>query len=157
MTVLVDAQGRPSRLAIYGASGFIGCHLLADLLRQGHQVRALARSKSKAEWLRRLGADVVLGDIRDYQIVRSVASGCDLVFHLVTKHFDQDNRLIIYRETNVAGTENVISAAADAGVRRLVFTSSVEVYGRLSREPATEETFPHPSSITTAPSWRPNV
>jgi nucleoside-diphosphate-sugar epimerase len=140
MTALIDAQGRPSRLAIYGASGFIGCHLLADLLRQGHQIRALARSKTKAEWLRRLGADVLLGDIRDPQIVRSVAAGCDLVFHLVTGRFDQAARLLAYRETNVLGTANVISAAVDAGVRSLVFTSSMSVYGRLSPELVTEET-----------------
>jgi dihydroflavonol-4-reductase len=111
-----------------------------ELLRDGHRVRALVRSKTKGEWLQRLGAEVVLGDIRDIQRVHSVAAECDLVFHLVTNRFENDNRLNSYIEANVVGTDNVMSAAAGAGARRLVFTSSVNVYGRLSAEPATEET-----------------
>jgi nucleoside-diphosphate-sugar epimerase len=128
------------RLAIYGASGFIGCHLLAEMLRDGHRVRALVRSKTKAAWLQRVGVEVVMGDIRDAQRVHSVAVGCDIVFHLVTNRFDDDNRLDSYLAANVIGTENVMSAATGAGVRRLVFTSSINVYGRLSARPATEET-----------------
>ena len=142
--VSINTLGKPCRLAIYGASGFIGCHLLLELLRDGHRVRALTRSKIKAEWLQRLGAEVIIGDIRDIQRVHSVATGCDLIFHLVTNRFEDDNRLRTYIGANVVGTENVMSAAIVAGVRRLVFTSSISVYGRLSAKPANEETAASP-------------
>jgi dihydroflavonol-4-reductase len=138
MTVLMNSENGPRHLAIYGASGFIGCHLAAALLRQGHHVRALVRSKTKAELLHRLGLDVVLGDIRDPQAVRLVAEGCSHVFHLVSNR--DDFRLAAYNATNVSGTANVISAAAEARVRRLVFTSSINVYGRLPADAATEDT-----------------
>ena len=90
MTVSLEAQCRSNRLAIYGASGFIGCHLLADLLRKGFQVRVLVRSKKKAEWLGRLGAEVIVGDIRDLQMVHSTVAGCDTVFQLVAHRFEID-------------------------------------------------------------------
>ena len=145
MTVSLEAQCRSNRLAIYGASGFIGCHLLADLLRKGFQVRVLVRSKKKAEWLGRLGAEVIVGDIRDLKMVHSTVAGCDTVFQLVAHRFEIDSRLIAYRETNIAGMRNVLCAAVDAGVRRLVFTSSINVYGRLSAEPVTEKTSASPT------------
>jgi nucleoside-diphosphate-sugar epimerase len=146
MTVSLAPKSRSSRLAICGASGFIGCHLLASLLRKGFEVRALVRSKKKAEWLGRVGADVIVGDIRDLRTVNSAIAGCDTVFQLAAHRSGTDSRLTAYRETNIAGMRNVLSAAVDAGVSRLVFTSSVSVYGRLSAAPATEET---PASPTT--------
>jgi dihydroflavonol-4-reductase len=107
-------------------------------------VRVLARSRTKGKWIERLGAEVVLGDVRDAGPVRAVAAGCNVVFHLATHRLEEDARWRSFREVNIVGTENVM-AAADAGGCRVVYSSSVNVYGRLSAEPANEETPTRPT------------
>lgn len=127
------------RALVTGAGGFIGSHLTQALVADGWEVRALVRYSSHDQ----LGAlahlspeelravDVVLGDLRDDGAVRAAMQGCDVVLHLgaiisIPYSYRSPKEVV---ETNVVGTLNVLTAARDLGVRRVVHTSTSEVYG----------------------------
>jgi dihydroflavonol-4-reductase len=111
---------------VTGASGFLGWHVARLLVEQGHRVRALVRPSSG---IRELDAEPVTGDLRDPASIQRAAAGCGLVFHVAA-----DYRLWaahaeeLYR-ANVEGTRNVLQAARDAGVDRVVYTSTVGCIG----------------------------
>lgn len=114
---------------VTGATGFIGGNLARMLLSDGHQVRVLARAGSDRRNLAGLPIEMAEGDLDNWQLLTEQMAGCDAVFH-VAAHYSlwaRDSRSI-YR-VNVAGTENVLSAAKAAGVRRVVHTSSVAAIG----------------------------
>jgi NAD dependent epimerase/dehydratase len=134
---------------ITGADGFIGSHLTEALVREGHTVRAfvLYNSFNSWGWLDRCGADVrgkfevFAGDIRDPNGVRTAMKGCDTVLHLAAliaipySYHSPDT----YVETNIKGTLNVVQAARDIGVAKVVHTSTSEVYGTARFVPITED------------------
>src|SRR3990170_3090858 len=137
------------RILVTGADGFIGSHLTEALVRAGHDVRAfvLYNSFNSWGWLDRCAEDVrgkfevVSGDIRDPYGVRAAVRGCDSVLHLAAliaipySYNSPDS----YVDTNVKGTLNVVQAARDLGVRKVVHTSTSEVYGTAKFVPITEE------------------
>jgi nucleoside-diphosphate-sugar epimerase len=123
--------------AISGGAGFLGLHLSRQLLADGHQVRTLdvvplddPELESSVEELR--------GDVRDADDVRALVAGADVVVHAAAALPIQASRASI-RSVNVGGTENVLRAARDAGVRRVVFISSTAVYGVPEKHPIEEE------------------
>jgi dihydroflavonol-4-reductase len=123
---------------VTGASGFLGWHLARVLLEHGVSVRALVREGSRID-----GLDVerVTGDLRDADSLRRAVAGCGLVFHAAA-----DYRLWardpgdMYR-TNVDGTRNLLEAARDAGVERVVYTSTVGCIG-IPQDGLGDETLP---------------
>jgi len=126
---------------ITGASGFVGSAVLRQLLAAGHDVRALLRPGSDRRNLQDLPVEIVTGDLVDPDSLRRALSGCSYVFHVAA-----DYRLWvpdperIYR-TNVEGTRRLIQSALEAGVSRIVYTSSVATLGlRPDRGAADEET-----------------
>jgi NAD dependent epimerase/dehydratase len=137
------------KLLVTGADGFIGSHLVEQLVVRGHDVRAfvLYNSLGSWGWLDRLPEevrariDVVTGDIRDAQCVTEAMKGCDVVFHLAALiAIPYSYRApMSYVETNVAGTLNVVQAATTLGVARVIQTSTSEVYGTARFVPITEE------------------
>ncbi|HEX6585039.1 MAG TPA: NAD-dependent epimerase/dehydratase family protein, partial [Thermoleophilaceae bacterium] len=104
---------------VTGGSGFVGGALIERLRREGWEVRALARSERAAERVRSLGAGPVTGDLDDPASLRAGAEGCELTFHAAAKVEDWGDPADFER-LNVRGTQNVIDACRDAGVRRLV-------------------------------------
>ncbi|RLB59426.1 MAG: hypothetical protein DRI34_01905 [Deltaproteobacteria bacterium] len=110
--------------AVTGASGHIGNNLVRHLLARGHQVRALVHRHRLP--LEGLAAEIVSGDILDRESLVRAFSGAEVVFHLagLISIMESDSRHL--QEVNLRGTRNVISACRQAGVRRLVYTSSVE-------------------------------
>lgn len=136
-------------ILVTGADGFIGSHLTEALVRRGHRVRALAlyNSFNNWGWLDRLepqimdGVEVVTGDVRDAHCVREAMRGCDTVFHLAAliaiPHSYRAPES--YVDTNVTGTLNVLQAARELGVGKLVHTSTSEVYGTARTVPITED------------------
>ena len=132
-----------------GADGFIGSHLTEALVRVGHDVRAFVfyNSFNSWGWLDhapddiREHLDVFAGDIRDPHGVRIAMEGCDAVLHLAAligipySYHSPDT----YVDTNVKGTLNVLQAARQLGVRRMVHTSTSEVYGTAQFVPMTED------------------
>ena len=138
-----------SRVLVTGADGFIGSHLTESLLASGHEVRAFCFYNSNGSWgwldslpeASRAELEVVLGDIRDPMCVREAMRGCDQVFHLAALIAIPYSYVApsSYIDTNIHGTLNVLQAARDLGVSRLVHTSTSETYGTAQFVPITEE------------------
>jgi NAD dependent epimerase/dehydratase len=137
-----------SRVLVTGGGGFIPSHLVAELVRRGASVRALVRYTSRGdrgalEWIADdvADAEVVFGDIRDIESVADAMDGMEVVFHLAAQiaiPYSYVNPRD-YFETNVLGTLNVARTALDNGVRRLIHTSTSEVYGTAQTVPITED------------------
>ncbi len=137
------------KILVTGADGFIGSHLTEALVRAGFDVRAfvLYNSFNTWGWLDSCAVDVkghfevFAGDIRDPNGVRTAMKDCDAVLHLAAliaipySYHSPDT----YVDTNIKGTLNVVQAARDLGVRRMVQTSTSEVYGTARFVPITED------------------
>ena len=123
--------------AISGGTGFLGLHLARRLLADGHQVRTLDVVPLDDAELER-SVEELHGDVRDGDRVRELVAGADVVVHAAAALPIQASRDSI-RSVNVAGTENVLQAARDAGVRRVVFISSTAVYGVPEKHPIEED------------------
>ena len=113
---------------VTGSTGFIGSHLCRALLARGHTVRAFHRPGSPLRALEGLPVERVVGDVLDPASLGPAMRRVDWVFHVaaVVAHWRDPRRLV---ETTVTGTRNVLVAARAAGVRRLVYTSSVAALG----------------------------
>lgn len=131
---------------ITGGTGFIGSHVARKLTERGERVRALARPSSRTEELDAMGAEVVRGDITDRESVLKALDGCDTLYHCAgfVSFKKRDYPKMV--EINVDGARNTLSAALEAGVGKVVFTSSVAALGPAAEgEVITEETAPDPS------------
>ncbi len=133
---------------VTGGTGFIGANLVRALLARGIAVRALVRSGSDRRNLAGLEIETVVGDLRDPASLRRAMRGCELVFHVAALYsFWVRPRKLIY-EVNVGGTRNVLQAAWENRVERVVYTSSVAALGlREDGQPADEETPVDPRKI----------
>lgn len=123
-----------------GASGFVGGHILRLLESEGATVRCLVRPTSERRNFAHSAAEVVEGDLRDAASVSRAMAGCDTVFHCAG-----DYRLFVRRPaeiyaSNVDGTAHVMAAAAERGVRRVVYTSTVGTLGPMADDSAADET-----------------
>lgn len=140
-------QNKP--VAVTGADGFIGSHLVEHLLAAGYRVRALAQYNSFNNWgwLEDVAAthndgrlEIVCGDVRDGDFCRTFVEGCGTVFHLAAliaipySYVAPDS----YVDTNIRGTLNMCQAARAAGVERIIVTSTSEVYGTALQVPIPE-------------------
>jgi NADH dehydrogenase len=111
-------------VALTGGTGYVGRAVLERLLRHEHQVRVLARTPSRAGWLRdRGGVEVVEGDLHDREALRTLAQGAGAVVHLVGIIVETGRQT--FERVHVGGTRNVIAAARSAGVARLVHMSAL--------------------------------
>ncbi len=113
------------KLLVTGATGFVGGAVARLLAQRGHDVRALARAGGGREELGRQGIQVVTGDILDPAAVRAAVAGVEGVFHLAAVYSYSGLRPAETYRVNVEGVRNVLAAARDAGVRRVVHTSTV--------------------------------
>lgn len=136
---------------VTGGAGFIGSHICERLLKEGHVVRVLDNLFSgKQENLESLGGEVefIRGDIRDTRLLGEAVKGVDIVFHeaaLGSVPRSVADPLTTH-EVNITGTLNVLLAARDAGVRRVVYASSSSVYGETPVLPKEESMTPQPLS-----------
>ena len=127
---------------ITGASGFVGSAVLRQLIRAGHTVFALLRPNSDRRNLDGLPIEIVTGDVTDPDSFAPALANCDNLFHVAA-----DYRLWVPRpdemyETNVTGTRNLMLAAAQTGVNRVVYTSSVATLGLNPDGTPADETTP---------------
>ncbi|MBL1275524.1 MAG: SDR family oxidoreductase [Ectothiorhodospiraceae bacterium] len=137
------------KILITGADGFIGSHLTEALIQRGYNVKAFVFYNSFGHWgwldespddIKR-ELDVFSGDIRDSHGVRTAMQGCDIVLHLAAligipySYHSPD----AYVDTNIKGTLNIVQAARDLGVEKIVHTSTSEVYGTAQYVPIDEK------------------
>lgn len=135
------------RVLITGAAGFIGSHLVEELVRQGYRVKAFVRYNGRGDWgwLQTLPCldkvEVYAGDIRDYDSVKTAVRGVDVIFHLAALIGIPYSYIspLAYIKTNIEGTYNILQTAREEGVSRVVHTSTSEVYGTARYVPINEE------------------
>ncbi|MBE2182787.1 MAG: NAD-dependent epimerase/dehydratase family protein [Anaerolineae bacterium] len=124
---------------VTGGTGFVGSHVARALVEGGHQIRILHRASSKLNALEGLVYESALGDVTDEPALRAACEGCDWVFHVaaVADYWRADSSYMM--QVNVEGTRYVLQAAQEAGVKRVIFTSSAAAVGmRADGKPADE-------------------
>ncbi len=139
---------RNKHVLVTGAGGFIGSHLTECLLAEGAKVRAFVRYNSRGDegLLSFISPkicptlDIVAGDLRDFNALKAAMEGLDYIFHLgaliaIPYSYLHPAEVV---ETNVIGTLNILLAARDTGIRRVIHTSTSEVYGTAQRVPIEE-------------------
>lgn len=140
---------RDAAVLVTGADGFIGSHLVERLVAEGARVRAFCLYTSRGSWgwldeaspEVRAAVEPCLGDIRDARFVAEATDGVEVVFHLaaliaIPYSYTAPESFV---DTNVRGTLNVLEASRRAAVRRVIVTSTSEVYGTPASLPITEE------------------
>jgi dihydroflavonol-4-reductase len=126
---------------VTGGTGFVGAAVVRRLVSAGHRVRVLARASNPRRLLAGLPVEIVDGDLADATSLQRCLQGCRLLFHAAAMYtlWARDRRL--FYEVNVEGTRRILHAAAEAGVGRVVYTSTVGVLGiPIDGRPGTEET-----------------
>ena len=116
------------RVCITGGTGFLGRALVRRLLDEGFAVRVLARPSRRADELETWGAQVVRGELADAESVMHAVKGADIVYHAGAK-VEPPGSKTEFLETNVGGTERVLTASLQQGVSRVIYVSSLAVYG----------------------------
>jgi dihydroflavonol-4-reductase len=127
---------------VTGGTGFLGRAIIERLLNEGDEVKALARSDASTGELGALGAEPVPGDVLDLEGLAAAMRGCDVAYHAAGANAFCARDPSPMFEVNVRGSQNVIRAAARAGVRRVVYTSSAATLGEASGTIGSEES-PH--------------
>ncbi len=129
---------------VTGSTGFLGSHFIERLLAHGHEVRALARRTSDISHLKRTGAEIIFGDVEDYESLCPAGKGVDVVFHAAGRVTPGWGWWQQFEASIVWGTENMLIASAEAGCCRFLYVSTGGVYGKACEgdTPACESTTP---------------
>jgi nucleoside-diphosphate-sugar epimerase len=122
-----------AKALVTGGTGLLGSHIAEQLCRQGIAVRALCRVGSDTAFLRSLGAEIVDGDVTDLESVRRACAGAEVVYHSAARVGDWGPWEDFVR-VSIDGTQNLLDASAEAGVKRFLHISSISVYGRVDGE-----------------------
>lgn len=117
------------KVFVTGATGFVGSHVARALAAQGADLRLLVRPGSRTDNIEGLKADRVAGDLRVPESLRPAMEGCERVFHVAADYRLWTRHPEAMYRTNVEGTRGLLQAARDAGVKRVVYTSSVATMG----------------------------
>lgn len=133
-----------------GANGFLGATLARRLIAQGYDVRTLLRPDANEQLIADLPLARISGDLLDPASYGVALAGCDLLFHLAASYTHDPKRLAEMEQINVAGTRHILQAAIDAGVPRILHTSTIGVIGQPEDGSlASEDTpfnLPHPTA-----------
>lgn len=126
------------RVFVTGATGFIGRHLVQRLVHEGHSVRCLVRKTSDIRRLVDLGVDIVYGDVNHREALISGMEGCEILFHLANLYSMWEPNPRRFTVVNVEGTRTALECALEAKVERVVYLSTVAVYGKPVDDPFNE-------------------
>ena len=139
------------KVFVTGGTGFIGGHVVRRLRERGDEVVAWVRNPVKGEALTALGAELLEGDLSDRAALAAGMEGCDAVIHGAAVYevgIPKNQRPAMY-EANVVGTENVLGAALDAGIPKVVYISTIGAFGNTHGE-VVDETYEHPGKSFTS-------
>jgi dihydroflavonol-4-reductase len=139
------------RVFVTGGTGFIGGEVVRQLRARGDEVVCLVRSPEKGKKVSDLGCELVSGDLGDREAMRNGMDGCDAVIHVAAMYEVgiPKSQHPAMREANVVGTENVLGAARDAKVPKIVYVSTVGAFGNTHRR-VVDETYEHPGEEFTS-------
>lgn len=118
------------RAFVTGGTGFVGSALVRELLRDGARVRALVRASSNLRNLEGLDVETVCGDVLDEEALRRGLCECDVVYHVAGFYSTREEDAPLMYDVNVRGTKKVLSLALQAGVSKIVYTSTIGTIGR---------------------------
>jgi dihydroflavonol-4-reductase len=127
---------------ITGSTGFLGSAIIRELLDDGREVKALIREGTSTENIEGLDIEIAYGDLRDIESIRSALNDCNFLYHAAAYYslWALEKQLIY--EINVEGTRNILRAAEEKGLEKIVYTSTVGCIGlNDDTTPATEDTF----------------
>ncbi len=127
-----------NKVAVTGAGGSLGQALIKLLISEGFSVRALVRSEKSAKQVESLGAETILGDIRDDRSLKKLCEEVNVVYHLAA-WMGKPNKPKLANEVNAKGTRRLMKAAGSAGVKRVVLASSIAVYGPVTKGVISED------------------
>ena len=127
---------------VTGSTGFLGSHVARHLLAKGVDLRLLVRASSRTDNIDDLPAERVIGDLRDVDSLRRGVAGCEVVFHVAADYRLWALKAQELYQSNVEGTRNILQAARDSGVPRVVYTSSVATMGFGNNGRLTDESTP---------------
>lgn len=135
------------RAIVTGANGFVGSHVCKELIQHGYKVRGLARDTSDTSEVDNLDIEIVRGDIRDSESLLSAFEDIDVVFHIAALFREAKHPDSVYRDINVTGTTNVLDAAIESGIKKVIHCSTVGVHSHIPNPPATEDEEYRPGDI----------
>lgn len=142
------------KILVTGGTGFTGKALVHRLIEMGHQVVALDYKEGmKTQEIRDWGAEVVLGSVTDMNVVRQAVKGVEVVHHVAAAFRELDRPESYYYDVNVGGTRNVLQAALDEGVRKVVYCSTCGVHGNVDHPPAGEDAPIQPADYYQRTKW----
>ena len=127
---------------VTGATGFLGSAIARELLRDGRKIKLLVRENADNRNIEGLDAEVVTGDLRDKESLKSALKGCSKLYHAAAYYslWDKDKKLIY--DINVEGTQNILETALDLGIEKVVYTSTVGCIGLSKDRTPTNENSP---------------
>lgn len=118
---------------VTGGTGLLGSHIAEQLHSRGIAIRALCRTGSDTRFLRSLNVDIIYGDLFDCEALANACHGVDVVYHAAAKVGDW-GPMSEFMGVSIGGTQNLLDAAAQAGIRRFLHISSISVYGQVNGE-----------------------
>src|SRR5262249_12099027 len=127
---------------VTGGTGFVGAHVVRALLARGRAVRCLVRRESLRDNLHGLDVEIAFGDVTDRASIARATGGVDVLYHCAADYRLWTRDPGELARVNVAGTQNVLAAAAEAAVPKVVYTSSVGALGLEKDGSAADETTP---------------
>jgi nucleoside-diphosphate-sugar epimerase len=126
-------------IMITGGTGYVGQRLVSKLLSQGHTIHLLCRKKPEDDFFQNVNLKFFIGDLQSRDVLKQAMHGCEQVYHVAAyaRAWARDPKT--YFKINVEGTVNVLDAALETGVKRLVFTSTGATFGASNGKPISED------------------
>lgn len=136
------------KILVTGGTGFIGRHLVIKLVANGHKVRCLVRETSQTDALKKLGVELVYGDIGETDSLKVVAKDIDTVYHLAAIVDNRQVKSDMMHHVSLSGTENLVKTCLEGKVKKFVYFSSISAIGvRDVKKPLAETTPCRPTTI----------
>ena len=144
---------REKPVLVTGASGFVGSHVVREMLDQGYAVRVMVRTEGQALAFRSLGVETAAGDLQKPESLPAVVRGVGSILHIASIFRQAGLPDEVYRDVNATGTERLIDAAAAAGVARFIHCSTNGVHGGIKNPPGNEDSPVKPGDVYQESKW----